>query len=61
MRRCLLNDCNCNSQEPAMCCLDCGDRFVCPDRCPKRETDCCVGVIEDDSKRNTTQIQESKA
>lgn len=51
MRRCVINDCNCNSQEPAPCCLDCGDRDICPDRCPKKEITFCVGVIEDDSKR----------
>ena len=48
MRMCLINDCNINSQEPAMCCLDCGDRFVCPDRCPKTETTFCVGVLKED-------------
>ena len=50
MRRCLINDCNCNEQEPAPCCLDCPERTACPDRCPKTETIYCVGVIEDDSK-----------
>ena len=50
MRMCLINDCNINIQEPAMCCLDCGDRSVCPDRCPKTETTFCVGVLENDCK-----------
>ena len=57
MRMCLINDCNINSQEPAMCCLDCKDRFVCPDRCPRTETTFCVGVIENDCKRVFNQIQ----
>ena len=48
MRMCLINDCNINSQEPAMCCLDCRDRFVCPDRCPRTETTFCVGVLKED-------------
>ena len=26
MRRCVINDCNCNEHDPAPCCLDCGDR-----------------------------------
>ena len=50
MRRCLINDCNCNEQDPAPCCLDCDDRAVCPDRCPKSNTTYCVGVIENDGK-----------
>ena len=61
MRRCLINDCNCNSQEPAPCCLDCNDRAVCPDRCPKSETTFCVGVIDDDIKRVSAEISSSKA
>ena len=51
MRKCVINDCNCNSPELAPCCLDCDDRAVCPDRCPRTETTFCVGVIDDDSKR----------
>jgi hypothetical protein len=50
MRRCLINDCNINEPEPALCCLDCGDRDICPDRCPKTETTFCVGVLENDCK-----------
>ena len=50
MRRCVLNDCNCNSLEPAPCCLDCPERRRCPDRCPVTSTTFCVGVV-DDSKR----------
>ena len=48
MRRCLINDCNCNEHDPALCCLDCGDRDICPDRCPKTETIYCVGVLKED-------------
>lgn len=50
MRRCVINDCNCNSPDPAPCCLDCGDRDICPDRCPRTETTFCVGVLENDCK-----------
>ena len=54
MRRCLINDCNCNEHDPAPCCLDCDDRDVCPDRCPRRESTACAGVIEEelDEHRN---------
>ena len=54
MRRCLINDCNCNNPEPAPCCLDCDDRDVCPDRCHKTTTIYCVGVIEDYNDKNTS-------
>ena len=47
MRTCVLNDCNCNSPDPAPCCLDCPDRSECPDRCYKTDTIYCVGVIDD--------------
>ena len=50
MRRCLINACNINEPEPALCCLDCGDRDICPDRCPRTETTFCVGVLENDCK-----------
>lgn len=50
MRRCLINDCNINEPEPALCCLDCGDRDICPDRCPRTETTFCVGALENDCK-----------
>ena len=50
MRKCLLNDCNCNGTDPAPCCLDCDDRDICPDRCHKRDTTYCVGVIDNDCK-----------
>ena len=46
MRRCVINDCNCNEPNPAPCCLECQARDECPDRCPKKETTYCVGVIE---------------
>lgn len=50
MRMCLINDCT-GFVGVAPCCLDCSEHDVCPDRCPKRETDCCVGVFENDSER----------
>ena len=50
MRMCWINDCNINEPEPALCCLDCGDRDICPDRCPRTETTFCVGVLENDRK-----------
>lgn len=49
MRTCLINDCT-GYVAPAPCCLDCSERDVCPDRCPKTETTYCVGVIENDCK-----------
>lgn len=57
MRRCLINDCNINDPKPALCCLDCGDRDICPDRCPKTETTFCVGVIDD---KDTSRIIKEK-
>lgn len=54
MRRCVLNDCNCNSPEPAPCCLDCPERGRCPDRCLKSETTFCVGVIDIDKDKSRT-------
>ena len=54
MRQCVINDCNCNNPDPAPCCLDCSERDVCPDRCPKTETIYCVGVIEDYNDKNTS-------
>ena len=61
MRMCLINDCNINSQEPAMCCLDCGERDVCPDRCPRTNTTYCVGVIEDYNDKNQSRIIKKKS
>ena len=46
MRTCLINDCT-GFVGVAPCCLDCSERDVCPDRCPKTETIYCVGVIDD--------------
>ncbi len=59
MRLCMINDCNCNSPDPAPCCLDCPDRTDCPDRCHKTTTIYCVGVI-DDSKRISETAEESQ-
>ena len=50
MRMCLINDCT-GFENVAPCCLDCDDRDICPDRCPRSATTYCVGVIEDDSER----------
>ena len=52
MRRCLINDCNCNEHDPAPCCLDCPERTACPDRCQKTNTVYCVGVIEHDQDKS---------
>jgi len=56
-RMCLINDCNINEPEPAPCCLDCEERQQCPDRCHRKESIFCVGVIEDDSKGISAAIQ----
>ena len=56
MRTCLINDCT-GFVGVAPCCLDCGERDVCPDRCPKTETIYCVGVIENDGKRVFATVQ----
>ena len=61
MRQCVINDCNCNNPDPAPCCLDCSERDVCPDRCPKTETIYCVGVIENDGKRISASVQKHTA
>ena len=53
MRTCLLNDCT-GFVGVAPCCLDCSERDVCPDRCPKTETIYCVGVIEEYNDKNTS-------
>ena len=59
MRTCLINDCT-GFVAPAPCCLDCGERDVCPDRCPKTETIYCVGVIENDGKRVSETAKEPR-
>ena len=53
MRTCMINDCT-GFQGVAPCCLDCGERDVCPDRCPKTDNIYCVGVIEDYNDKNTS-------
>ena len=60
MRTCLINDCT-GFVGVAPCCLDCEDRDVCPDRCPKTETIYCVGVIENDGKRVSETVEESRS
>ena len=56
MRTCLINDCT-GFVAPAPCCLDCDDRDICPDRCPRSETTYCVGVLENDCKRISATVQ----
>ena len=56
MRICLINDCT-GFKSPAPCCLDCEERQQCPDRCHRKESIFCVGVIEDDSKGISAAIQ----
>lgn len=46
MRMCLINDCT-GFVGPAPCCLDCDQRDRCPDKCQKKETVYCVGVMND--------------
>lgn len=53
MRMCLINDCT-GFKAPAPCCLDCDQRDQCPDRCHKKESVFCIGVIEDDTDKNRT-------
>lgn len=60
MRRCILNDCT-GFKSIALCCLDCPERTICPDRCQKSETTFCVGLIEenDDKDKSRTIKTES--
>ena len=51
MRTCLLNDCT-GFVGIAPCCLDCPEHDRCPDRCHKRDTTYCVGVIERDQDKS---------
>mgnify|MGYP006988861699 CR=1 FL=1 len=46
MRKCLLNDCD-SFRTVRPCCLDCEEYETCPERCQKRETTFCVGLIEE--------------
>ena len=59
MRTCLINDCT-GFVGVAPCCLDCGERDVCPDRCPRTDNIYCVGVIENDSKRVSETAKEPR-
>ena len=51
MRTCLINDCT-GFVGIAPCCLDCSERDVCPDRCHKRDTTYCVGVLTNDENKS---------
>lgn len=46
MRKCLMNDCD-GFRTIRPCCFDCEERDVCPERCKKRETTFCIGLIEE--------------
>ena len=59
MRQCLLNDCT-GFVGIAPCCLDCSERDVCPDSCPKTDNIYCVGVIEDYNDKNTSRALQEK-
>ena len=59
MRQCLINDCT-SFVAPAPCCLDCPDRSECPDRCYKRDTIYCVGVIDDCKGISQTNNQDTQ-
>ena len=59
-RRCLINDCT-GFKAPAPCCLDCDQRDQCPDRCHKKESVFCIGVLEYDSKGIPAEIPGSEA
>lgn len=51
MRMCWINDCNINVPDvPALCCFDCIDHDICPDRCHNRQP--CNAVIEDYNDKN---------
>lgn len=52
MRMCWINDCNINNPEPAQCCFDCGDKDICPDRCPNTKP--CNAVIEGYNDKDTS-------
>lgn len=47
MRRCLLNDCD-GFRTIRPCCFDCEERDVCPERCKKKETTFCIGLLEEE-------------
>lgn len=47
MRYCLLNDCD-NFKTVRPCCLDCPENNECMEKCGKRETTFCIGVLEND-------------
>lgn len=59
MRTCWINDCT-GFDGKAPCCLDCDERTHCPDKCSMIDTADCGGLASD-SKRDITEIQESKS
>lgn len=59
MRICLLNDCD-NFQTYRPCCLDCEERQRCPERCQRKETTFCVGLMEGDSAKDKVNIVKKK-
>ena len=50
MRQCMINDCG----DPAPCCLDCGMRETCPDRCGMDDPSECIGVLLNDPDKTET-------
>lgn len=60
MRKCLLNDCD-GFRTIRPCCFDCEERNVCPERCKKKETTFCIGLLEeeDDCKGISVEVQGS--
>ena len=55
MRHCVLNDCT-GFKSVALCCLDCPERTICPDRCNKTDTTHCVLLIEDNDNNDSERI-----
>ena len=46
MRICYINDCT-GFKGVAPCCLDCPEKETCPDRCSRKESIHCVGVMRE--------------
>lgn len=46
MRICYINDCT-GFVNAAPCCLDCPEKETCPDRCSRKESTYCVGVMRE--------------
>lgn len=46
MRICYINDCT-GFVDVTPCCLDCPEKETCPDRCSRKESTYCVGVMRE--------------